>query len=115
MNHLDFQQAIEYLQKTLPNDKTNLIDQHLLACATCQQEIEVARQFMGTPQNLSAPSPNLLNRVTAAFRRKQERLDNRIEQPPDFAKFHYERSLVSILRRESGPQACSRSGQASLL
>lgn len=80
MNHLDFQQAIEYLQKGMPPDETAQIDQHVLTCTACQQEIEVAQQFIAAPQNLSAPSPNLLNRVTAAFRRKQERLTNRTEQ-----------------------------------
>ncbi|MBE2220400.1 MAG: carboxypeptidase regulatory-like domain-containing protein [Anaerolineae bacterium] len=80
MNHLDFQQAIEYLQKILPPEEMTRVTQHLPTCTACQHEIEIAQQFMNSPQTLPTPSPNLVNRVTAAFRRKQERLTNRTEQ-----------------------------------
>lgn len=80
MKHLDFQQAIEYLQKALSPAELSQIEQHLQTCTVCHQEIETAQQFINATQNLSAPSPNILNRVTAAFRRKQERLANRTEQ-----------------------------------
>ena len=79
MNHLDFQKAIDYLQKTLSTEETTQIDQHLSNCSHCQEEIEIAQNFLTAPQNLSTPSPNLLNRVTTAFKRKQERLTTRTE------------------------------------
>ncbi len=80
MNHLDFQKAIDYLQKTVSTEESAQIDQHLTGCSQCQEEIEIARNFLAAPQNLSAPSPNLLNRVTTAFKRKQERLATRTER-----------------------------------
>ena len=79
MNHLDFQKAIDYLQKTLSTEETTQIDQHLSNCSHCQEEIEIAQNFLTAPQNLSTPSPNLLNRVTTAFKRRQERLTTRTE------------------------------------
>ena len=80
MNHLDFQNAIDYLQKTLPTEEAAQIDQHLSDCSQCQEEIEIAQNFLAAPQALSAPSQNLLNRVTTAFKRKQERLTTRTER-----------------------------------
>ena len=80
MNHLDFQNAIHYLQKTLPTEEAAQIDQHLSDCSQCQEEIEIAQNFLAAPQALSAPSQNLLNRVTTAFKRKQERLTTRTER-----------------------------------
>ncbi len=85
MCHIDFQKAIDYLQNSLPAEEADSLSQHLPICTTCQQELETAQQFLaalqnGTPQNLTAPSPSLLNRVTAAFRHKQARLSERIAQ-----------------------------------
>lgn len=77
MKHLDFQKAIEYLQKAVPTEEATRIDQHVSGCSQCQEEIEIAHSFLTTPQNLSTPAPNLLNRVTAAFKRKQDRLSKR--------------------------------------
>jgi hypothetical protein len=80
MNHLDFQKAIDYLQKILSTEETTQIDHHLATCSQCQEEIEIAKNFLTAPKNLSTPSPNLLNRVTTAFKRKQERLTTRTER-----------------------------------
>lgn len=80
MSHINFQKAIDYQQKTLSVEEMNNISQHLLNCATCQDELAVAQHFLSTPQNLSAPPPGLLNRVKAAFRRKQEHLPERTER-----------------------------------
>jgi hypothetical protein len=80
MHHIDFQKAIDYQQKNLTDEEMNTISQHLPNCAKCQEEVAMAQQFLSTSQNLSAPSPGLLNRVQAAFRRKQERLAERTER-----------------------------------
>ena len=80
MNHIDFQKAIDYLQKAIQTEEITQIDQHLLDCSHCQEEIEMAKSFLTASQNLSVPSPNLLNRVTTAFKRKQERLSQRSER-----------------------------------
>ncbi|MFO7682027.1 MAG: carboxypeptidase-like regulatory domain-containing protein [Chloroflexota bacterium] len=80
MGHINYQAAINYIQKTLPAEEITSIDEHLPTCLPCQEEVAAARLFLTAPQNLPAPSASLLKRVTTAFRRKQERLLERSEQ-----------------------------------
>lgn len=80
MDHIDFQAAINYLQKTLPAEELTSIDAHLPTCLPCREEVAAAKLFLAAPQNLPAPSASLLNRVTTAFRRKQAKLSERSAQ-----------------------------------
>lgn len=77
--HFDFHRAVSYWQDELaPMEKTQM-DQHVQGCLVCQREFEAARQLVVESQQarLTPPPPDLLQRLTAAFQRKQTRQDKR--------------------------------------
>jgi hypothetical protein len=77
--HLAFQKLISYLDRTLNPTEQQKIEAHLATCSHCKDELNRAHRTLAAMRedDLVAPEPNLLDRLTAAFRHKQKRLPQR--------------------------------------
>lgn len=81
MEHLTFQQALEYLKGQLPPAEIPLVQTHLAHCEICQKEVAMAQQVTQISPPLEQPPQTLLNRLTEAFRRRQTRPNTRPSLP----------------------------------
>jgi hypothetical protein len=77
--HPSFQTLMAYLEKNLSETEQRRVEAHMDDCTECKRELDAVRGMLGAMkrQDLDAPSPNLVERILTAFRRKQARLPER--------------------------------------
>lgn len=75
MEHLNFQTLVDFLEGDLSAADRDRVRAHLDECAACGQELAAARRLLDETRGpgLAAPSPGLVRRALAAFRRRQAR------------------------------------------
>ena len=82
MEHYAFHTLVDYAMGKTPTGQTRAIAAHLETCATCQTELAAAQRLLDLPPPKPleevAPSPGLIERATAAFRRRQREVAERL-------------------------------------
>jgi hypothetical protein len=75
LNHIAFQALLDYVDNSGPKDVRTHIEAHLPLCEECRLRLEEARRVaQADTSSTMTPPAELLHRVLAAFRRRQQRI-----------------------------------------
>jgi len=80
LTHIAFETLLDYIEDQLSPPERQRVESHIADCTRCREELDAAAAMLhGLEEfDLSAPTPNLIQRTLAAFRRQQQQLAERI-------------------------------------
>lgn len=98
MIHPEFEALVEYATGSLPKERSSTIDQHLVTCAECQNQLVSIRGFLENIRtgNQVAPRTEVLRRAVAAFRQFQERATNRNQRAANLLFDSWDHSAIGV-------------------
>jgi hypothetical protein len=80
MDHVSFQNLVEYAEDELGAKERGEVESHVAACSRCQEQLGAVRRMLEDLRagELSSPPQSVLARVWSAFRRKRARSEGRL-------------------------------------